>query len=205
MGKRGRPRPISRHASTKAAGYWGPRCSVLDLWLRLEAKPGHALGPGATVGILGTGVPRLAYLRPTAWLHQRPGTAHLHQQTLKTLARGQDSRGGRRKTSSGAASPGRLARGREIKARQTSRGSRDVSHDDRDQAGARRAPAHSVLVSPLVLRGQARARSIEASSKGFPIGATRPRPAGRQDGGHRGGQGSVITRAFGRRRLLLSG
>ena len=61
---------------------------------------------------------------------------HLHQQGIKTLVRGQASRGGRHKTSSGAASPGWLARGGEIKARQTSRGSRDVSHDDRDQAGA---------------------------------------------------------------------
>ena len=36
----------------------------------------------------------------------------------------------------GAASPGWLARGGEIKARGTSRGSCDVSHDDRGQAGA---------------------------------------------------------------------
>ena len=55
---------------------------------------------------------------------------------FKTLARGQASRGGRRKTSSGAASPGRLMRGGEIKATQTSRSPRDMSHDDRDQAGA---------------------------------------------------------------------
>ena len=61
------------------------------------------------------------------------------------------SRGGRHKTSSG--------------------GSRDVSHDDRDQAGA---SARSVLVSSFVSRGQAQAQSTEASSKGFHIGATRP-------------------------------
>ena len=42
----------------------------------------------AFVGVLGTGVPRLACLWPTAWLHQRPGTAHLHQQTHKILTRG---------------------------------------------------------------------------------------------------------------------
>ena len=113
---------------------------------------------------------------------------------------GQASRGGRHKTSSGAASPGWLARGGEIKARQTSRGSRDVSRDDRRQAGA---SAHSVLVSSLVLKRQAQARSTEASSKGFHISATRPRPAGWQDGGHRGVQDGVTTRAFGRRRLLL--
>ena len=121
---------------------------------------------------------------------------------FKTLVRGQASRGKQRETSSRAASPGRLARGGEIKARQTSRGSHDVSHDDRDQAGA---SARSVLPSSLVPRGQAQARSTEASSKGFHIGATRPRPEGRQDGGHHGAQDSVTTRAFGRRRPLLSG
>ena len=176
MGKRRRSRPINHHASTRAAGCWGPRPSALALWLRLEAKSECALGPGATVGILGMGVPRLACLRPTAWLHQRPCTAHLHQQTLKTLARGEASRGGRRKTSSGASTLGRLARSGDIKAGQTSRGSCDVSNDDRHQAGA---SARSVLVSPLVLRRQAQARSTEASSKGFHIGATRPRPVGR--------------------------
>ena len=155
-----------------------------------------------TVGVLGTGVPRLASLRPAAWLYERAHTSHLHQQAFKTLARGQASRGGRHKTSSGAASPGWLARGREIKARDTSRGSNDVSPDDQDQAGA---SAHSVLVSSLVLRRRAQARSSEASGKGFHIGATRPRPAGRQDRCHHGAQGGVTTRAFGRRRLLLSG
>ena len=69
----------------------------------------------------------------------------------------------------------------------------------------RRAPACSVLVSSLVLRRHAQAWSTEATSKGFHISATRPRPAGRQDGGHRGAQGGVTTRAFCRQRLLLSG
>ena len=53
-----------------------------------------------TVGVLGTGVPRLACLRPVTWLKWWPSTAHLHQLKLKTLARGQASRGGRRKASS---------------------------------------------------------------------------------------------------------
>ena len=68
-----------------------------------------------------------------------------------------------------------------------------MSRNDRDQAGA---SARSVLVSSLVLKGQAQTRSTEASSKGFHIGATRPRPAGRQDGGHHGAQDGVTTRAF---------
>ena len=160
------------------------------------------MGPGATVGVLGTGVPRLACLRPAAWLSQQAVRPIFIKKASKTLTRGQASRGGRRKTSSGAASPGRLTRSGDIKAGQTSRGSRDVSHDERHQAGA---SAHSVLISSLVLRRPAQAKSTEASGKGRYIGATRPRPGGRQDGGHRGAQDGVTTRAFRRRRPPLSG
>ena len=90
--------------------------------------------------------------------------------------------------------------GGEIKARGTSRAARDVSHDDQDQAGA---SLRSVLVSSLVLKGQAQARSPEASRKGFHIGATRPGPAQRQDGGHHAAQDGVIASAFGSRRPPL--
>ena len=90
--------------------------------------------------------------------------------------------------------------GGEIKARSTSRGAHDASHDDRDQAGASLC---SVLDSPLLQRGQAQAWSTEASSKGYHIGATRPRPAERQDGGHCAAQDSVIASAFGSRRPTL--
>ena len=87
--------------------------------------------------------------------------------------------------------------------RGTSRGARDASHDDSGrQAGAN---ARNVLLSSLVQRGQAYPQSTEASGKGCHFGATRPRPAGRQDEGHRGAEGGVTTRTFGRRRLLLSG
>ena len=151
------------------------------------------MGPGATVGVLGTGSPDLPACGPWRGFASRPVRPIFINKAFKTLARGQASRGGRRKTSSGAASPGCLARSREFKAGQTSRGSRDVSHDDQDQAGA---SVRSVLVSSLVLRRQAQARSTEASSKGFHIRATRPRPAGRQDGGHHGAQDGVTTRAL---------
>ena len=90
--------------------------------------------------------------------------------------------------------------GGEIKERGTSRGPRDASHDDQGQAGA---SPRSVLVSSLVQRGQATERSTEASGKGFHIGATRPRPAERLDGGHRGAQDGVIASAFGSRRPTL--
>ena len=158
--KRRRPRPINRHTVTKAVGYWGPRCSALALWVRLEAKSECALGPGATVGVLGTGVPRLACLRPAAWLKWWPSTTHLHQLKLKTLTRGQASRGGRCKASSGAASPGMLARRRRDHGKGTSRGARDASHDDRDEAGTRWAPPCAVSLFPLWCKGGKRRRGV---------------------------------------------
>ena len=101
------------------------------------------------------------------------------------------------KTSLGAVSLGWLPRSGDINAGCTSRGSRDMSHDDQGQTGTseRRVP-----VASLVLKGQAQARSPEASGKGFHIGATRPRPAGQQDGGHRRSHSYITTRAFDRRR-----
>src|SRR3954471_11339652 len=59
------------------------------------------------VDVLGTGVPRLACLRPAAWLKWGPSAAHLHQHKLKTLARGQASRGGRQRASLSTSSSGR--------------------------------------------------------------------------------------------------
>ena len=103
VGKWRRARPINRHASTEAAGFWGPRCSVLDPWLLREAKPERTLGPRATVGALGTGVPRLACLRPTAWLSQQAVWPIFINKTSRTLAKGQALRGGRHKTSLGVA------------------------------------------------------------------------------------------------------
>ena len=89
----------------------------------------------------------------------------------------------------------RLAREEAERSRRgTSRGARDASHDDQGrQAGA---SPHSVLISSLVQREQAQAR---ASSKGIHFGATRPRPAQRQEGSHCGAQDGVTTRAFDRR------
>ena len=155
------------------------------------------MGPGATVGVLGTGVPRLACLRPAAWLKWGPSAVHLHQLKLKTLARGQALWGRRQEASSGAASSGRLVRRLRDQGRGTSRGTYDASHDDRDQAGA---GLRSVFVSPLVQRGQAQAK---ASGKVYHSGAMRPRPAEREDGGHHGAQDGIITSAFGSRRPPL--
>ena len=78
--------------------------------------------------------------------------------------------------------------------RGTSRGAHDASHDDQGRQPG--ASPRSVLLSSLVQGEQAQAR---ASSKGIHFGATRPRPVQRQDGGHRGAQVGVTTRAFDRR------
>ena len=78
--------------------------------------------------------------------------------------------------------------------RGTSRGAHDASHYDQGRRTG--ASLRSVLLSSLVEGEQAQAR---ASSKGIHFGATRPRPVQRQDGGHRGAQVSVTTRAFDRR------
>ena len=48
----------------------------------------------------------------------------------------------------------------DIKARQTSRGSHDVSHDERHQAGARRVPARAVSSFPLWCKGGKRSRGV---------------------------------------------
>ena len=154
-------RPINRHAAPKAAGCWGPRRSALALWLRLEAKSERALGPGATVGVLGTGVPRLACLRPAAWLKGGPSTAHLHQHRPKTLARGQASRGGRHGASSGTASSGWLTRRR--------RDQGGVPHEvpvtqAMTTKGARRAPARAVSSFPLWCKGSKRRREHQAKA-----------------------------------------
>ena len=61
-----------------------------------------------TVGVLGTGFPRLACLRCGS--RGGPAWPIFVGARLKTLTRGQASQGGRHEASSGAASPGRLAR-----------------------------------------------------------------------------------------------
>ena len=59
---------------------------------------------------------------------------------------------------------------------------------------ARRAPAGAVQqVSSLVLRRQAQAQSPEESTKGYHLRATRPRPPGRQDGGHHRAHHGITT------------
>ena len=139
---------------------------------------------------MGTGVPGLACLRPAAWLKGGPNTAHLHQHKLKTLARGQASRGRRQGASSGMTSSGWLTRRRRVQGGVP----REVPMTQ--AMTTKGASPRSVLLSSLVQGEQAQAR---ASSKGIHFGATRPRPVQRQDGGHHGAQAGVTARAFDRR------
>ena len=66
------------------------------------------MGPGATVGVLGTGVPRLACLRPAAWLEGGPA------QPIFINTSSRPSQGGRQGASSGTASSGWLTRRRRV-------------------------------------------------------------------------------------------
>ena len=115
------------------------------------------LAPNTLVGVLGTGVPRLSCLRPTAWLKGGPSTAHLHQHRPKTLARGQASRGGRQEASSGTASSGWLVRRR--------RDQGGVPHEvpvtqAMTTQGARRVPARTASSFPLWCKGGKRSRGV---------------------------------------------
>ena len=86
-----------------------------------------------------------------------PSTAHLHQHRPKTLVRGQASRGGRRRASSGTASSGWLARRR--------RDQGGVPHEvpvtqAMTTKGARRVPARAVSSFPLWCKGGKRSRGV---------------------------------------------
>ena len=122
---------------------------------------------GASVGVLGTGVPRLACLRPAAWIKRGPSTAHLHEH--KT----QDPREGT--SLAGRMTWGFLRHGlvrldheeAEKSRRGTSRGACDASHDDSGrQAGA---SPRSVLLSSLVQRGASAAAEYRGIRQRLPF------------------------------------
>ena len=96
-----------------------------------------------------------------------------------------------------------------MKAGQTSRDPHDVSHDAWHQAGARRAPGGRQRAQrPYFLFGSKEASAGEeyrGIRQRLPYWCNETKTGGRQSGGHHGAQDSVTTRAFGRRRPLLSG
>ena len=87
MGKRDAHVQSTAKHQSEAACFWGSRRFELDPWLHREAKPERTLGLGATVGVLGMGVPRLACLRPAAWLSQQAVRPIFTDKAPKTLAR----------------------------------------------------------------------------------------------------------------------
>ena len=110
------------------------------------------------VGVLGTGVPRLACLRRGS--SGGPNAAQLHQLKLKTLARGQASRGGRQETSLGAASSGRLARRRRDQGRVT----HEVPAMQAMTIEARQASACTESLFPLWCKGGKRRPGYQAKA-----------------------------------------
>ena len=107
------------------------------------------------------GVPRLAYLRPAAWLKGRPSMAHLHKHELKTLARGQALQGGRQEASSGTASSGWLVR----RWRDQGGVPREVPVTQAmTTQGARRVPARAASSFPLWCKGGKRRREYQAKA-----------------------------------------
>ena len=112
------------------------------------------------VGILGTGVPRLACLRPAAWLKGGPSMARLHQHKPKTLARGQASRGRRHGASSGTASSGWLARRR----RDQGGVPHEVPVTQAMTTEARRAPACAESLFPLWCKGGKRRQGYQGKA-----------------------------------------
>ena len=136
----------------------GPAALRTCHWALLLSQVRARLGAGGYCRHFGNRVPRLACLRPAAWLNQWPSTALFINQHSRP------SRGAKPRGADDARPPqGRPHQedsrgGGEIKARSTSQGAHDASHDDQDQAGA---SLYSVLVSSLVQMGQAQARSTE--------------------------------------------
>src|SRR3954469_8488137 len=131
------------------------------------------------VGVLGTGVPRLACLRPAAWLEWGPSVAHLHQH------KAQDPHEGRF-----------LKHGLLRLTREEAERSRRVPHEvPMTQAmttkGARRAPARAASPFPLWCKGGKRRQEDQAKapvsvqqdqdrSNGGKEGTMEPRPASPQ-------------------------
>ena len=98
----------------------------------------------------------------------------------------------------------RLAREEAERSRRgTSRGARDASHDDQGrQAGA---SLRSVLLVLVLLHRNGNLCLMPRYSAAALAPFAPKREGGLRDGGHRGAQDGVVTRALHRRRLVLSG
>ena len=161
MGKWRHPPLVNRHGTAKS----------------LHGQVRARLGPGGYCRHSGNGGTRLACLRPAAWHKEWPSTSHLHQHKLKTLARGQASRGRRQEASSGTASSGWLARRR--------RDQGGVPHEvPMTQAvttqGARWVPARAVSSFRLWCKGSKRRREHQAKAS-ISVQQDQDQPNGRKE------------------------
>ena len=119
------------------------------------------LGPGGYCRCSGNGGPQTCLTAACGVAQRGPSTAHLHQHKLKTLARGQASRGGRQGASSGTASSGWLTRRRRVQGGVP----REVPMTQAmTTKGASRAPARAVSFFPLWCKGSKRRREHQAKA-----------------------------------------
>ena len=160
MGKQRRPRTISHHASPKAAGHWAR--GVLHLPFGFPAKPSPST-PWAR-GLLSAFWERGSLDLPACGLRRGskggPARPIFFNTRLKTLVRGQASRGGRHGASSGTASSGWLARRR--------RDQGGVPHEvpmmQAMTTEARRVPACAESLFPLWCKGGKRRQEYQAKA-----------------------------------------
>ena len=118
------------------------------------------MGPGATVGVLGNGGPQTCLPAACGVAQRGPSTAHLHQHKTQDPREGPSLAGW---TMQGFLRGDLTRQAREEAERSrkgTPRGARDASHDDQDQAGARRAPACAVSLFPFGAKGASTCQGI---------------------------------------------
>ena len=104
----------------------------------------------------GNGDPQTCLPAACGVAQRGPSMAHLHQHKLKTLARGQASRGGRQGASSGTALSGWLTRRR----REQGGVPHEVPVTQAMMTRARQAPAYAVSLFPLWCKGGKRRRGV---------------------------------------------
>ena len=118
---------------------------------------GEGKARSVIIGVLGTGVPRLACLRPAAWLSQWPGTVHLHQPNTQDPREGPSLAG---RTTQGLLKGGLTRQAREEAERSRRGVPREVPVTQAMAIKTRRAPARVVSSFPLWCKGGKRRHGV---------------------------------------------
>ena len=100
VGKRRRPRPINRHARPRPQAFRARGTPHLTFGFASKASPSAPWARGLLSVFWERGFPDLRACGPRRGYASRPVRPIFINKAFKTLARGQASRGGRRKTSS---------------------------------------------------------------------------------------------------------